>query len=72
MREDIPLHDGARDRSTGKSECLALVWDEDEDEVTKPPGFESLTFTGQSDAIASYIYFSEGHSHHGKLKEGTF
>ena len=67
MREEIPLHDLEKgDSPTGKSECLALVWDED-DEDTKPPAYESLIFTGQTDALTSYFIFSNSHSHHGKL-----
>ena len=49
---------------------LALVWSEDEIEDTKPPGYESLVFTGQSDALASYLSFSNGHNPHGKLRPG--
>ena len=54
------------DRRTGKLDCLALVWVEDEDENTKPPDYQSLIFTGQSDAMASYLSFS--HSHHSRGK----
>ena len=49
---------------------LALVWSEDEIEDTKPPGYSSLVFTGQSDALASYLSFSNGHNPHGKLRPG--
>ena len=64
VREDPPPPDYSdqmeRDSRTGKLECLSLVWQEDDEE--KPPEYKSLIFTGQSDALASYLSFS--HSHH--------
>ena len=72
MREEIPLHDLEEgDSPTGKLECLALVWDKD-DEDTKPPAYESLIFTGQTDALTSYFFFSNSHNHQGKLLDTNF